>query len=573
MSPLSQSQKLLEGGPTGVADHTPKALVAAYPGPAFCVDASGAVLACNPAIEPVISVLETNPTIKHTLLRVIRDRRPSLERLKLTGDYAGRVFDLAFLPVAEDSDVAVLAVGRDSTLDVHFTEAVVLSRQLFKDLVTCSADFAWEVGADRNFAFVSPQGALGYGARELADHPARLLAPDPEAPPTPWPFESAEPQNGVEVWLSRADGRPACVLVSSLPVLDDDGNWCGARGVCRDVTEARAREAELSRARARQELTRAIVDSIRNELTPDAMFAAAAKLTARAMQAAQVTIIRERAAGAAEVAAAFGDAALAPPADRLPAVAGGDGADVELMVDGGRRTLVAPCRYQHELKGRLCVVWQGDEPRDEAEDKSVLADLAGHIGIAIAQAEVQDRLEYLSRTDELTGLLNRRAFVDSVSRRIAQHRRMGRVGALLYLDLDNFKAVNDRHGHARGDAALSELAALMANDGTRRGDIAGRIGGDEFAVWLEETGAEGAMTKANALLAAAAGLRRHSGSDDRPLTVSIGVAVAAPDRDCSVDSLIAAADAAMYRAKGAGKGAVVLAEDDVNTEGDGETGC
>ncbi len=566
MPPLSQSQQLLEGASTGVADHSPAGLVAAYPGPAFCVDANGAVLACNPAIEPVISVLETNPTIKHTLLRVIRDRRPSLERLKLTGEYAGRVFDLAFLPVAEGGDAAVLAVGRDSTLDVHFTEAVVLSRQLFKDLVTCSADFAWEIGADRNFAFVSPQGALGYDARELADHPARLLAPDPDSPPEPWPFESPEPQNGVEVWLKRSDGRPACVLVSSLPVLDDDGNWCGGRGVCRDVTDAREREAELSRARTRQELTRGIVDSIRNELTPDAMFAAAAKLTAQAMQASQVTIIRDGDRGAAEVAATFGDAGLAPAPDELPAADAGDGADVDLIAHGARRTLIARCRYQHELKGRLCVVWQGDAPRDEAEDKSVLADIAGHIGIAIAQAEVQDRLEYLSRTDELTGLLNRRAFVEAVSQRIAQHRRMGRVGALLYLDLDNFKAVNDMHGHARGDAALSELAGLMSNDSTRRGDISGRIGGDEFAIWLEETGAEGAMTKATALLADAAKLRRHSGSDDRPLTVSIGVAVAAPDADCSVDSLIAAADAAMYRAKQAGKGAVVLAGVDEDTE-------
>ncbi len=571
MPPLSQSRELHAGASTGMADHAPQALVAAYPGPAFCVDANGAVLACNPAIEPVISVLETNPAIKNTLLRVVRDGRPSLERLKLSGAHAGRVFDLAFLPVADGGEAAVLAVGRDSTLDVHFTEAVVLSRQLFKDLVTCSADFAWDVGADHNFAFVSPQGALGYDAHELADNPVRLLAPDPYRPPDPWPFESAEPQNGVEVWLKRSDGRLACVLVSSLPVLDDDGNWCGARGVCRDVTEAREREAELTRVRARQELTRAIVDSIRNELTPGAMFAAAAKLTARALQAAQVTIIREGEAGQGEVVAAIGDASLAPSPDRLPVASAEDGA--ELVVDEASRTLFAPCRYQHELKGRLCVVWPRDDHRDEAEDKSVLADLAGQIGIAMAQAEVQDRLEHLSRTDELTGLLNRRAFVETVSQRIAQHRRMGRVGALLYLDLDNFKAVNDMRGHARGDAVLCELAGLMLNGGLRRGDTSGRIGGDEFAIWLEETGAEGAVAKAEALLADAAGLRRHSGRDDRPLTLSIGVAVAVPDSDGNVDSLIAAADAAMYRAKQAGKGAVVLAGADEKTEGDEETAC
>ena len=95
---------------------------------------------------------------------------------------------------------------------------------------------------------------------------------------------------------------------------------------------------------------------------------------------------------------------------------------------------------------------------------TTLLDIASQLGIAIAQAEVQERLEELSSVDELTGLLNRRGFHDTVGKRIAQHKRTNRLGALLYIDMDHFKAVNDTHGHQVGDAALVTLAKLLGND-------------------------------------------------------------------------------------------------------------
>jgi len=187
-------------------------------------------------------------------------------------------------------------------------------------------------------------------------------------------------------------------------------------------------------------------------------------------------------------------------------------------------------------------------------------DISSQLGIAMAQAEIQERLEELSSVDELTGLLNRRGFHDSVGKRIAQHRRKKRFGVLLYIDMDHFKSVNDTHGHQVGDAALIAVAGILSSQKGRQGDISGRLGGDEFAMWLEETELEGARFKAEELLGAAKTLQRFSGDADHPLSLSIGIAVADPDYDDDLDALIKRADAALYRAKRGGRGQAVLAE-------------
>ena len=127
-----------------------------------------------------------------------------------------------------------------------------------------------------------------------------------------------------------------------------------------------------------------------------------------------------------------------------------------------------------------------------------------------------------------------------------------------YVDLDNFKPVNDVHGHAQGDLVLKKLAGLLT-DNSRAGDIPARFGGDEFALWLEETDETSAVAKANALLSASAGLRRFSGAAARPLGISIGIAISDPAAEAEdLKALIARADEAMYRAKRAGKGGYVL---------------
>jgi diguanylate cyclase (GGDEF)-like protein len=109
-----------------------------------------------------------------------------------------------------------------------------------------------------------------------------------------------------------------------------------------------------------------------------------------------------------------------------------------------------------------------------------------------------ERLTALADHDALTPVLNRRAFVRELGRAMAFSRRYGSPAALLYLDLDGFKQVNDAHGHLAGDAALKRVAELLVAN-VRESDMVGRMGGDEFAVLLQQADLDSARTKAVSL--------------------------------------------------------------------------
>lgn len=160
----------------------------------------------------------------------------------------------------------------------------------------------------------------------------------------------------------------------------------------------------------------------------------------------------------------------------------------------------------------------------------------------------------LSRTDSLTGLLNRRAFYDLGTAELDRQRRHQRPFSVAYVDVDDFKAVNDREGHAAGDALLVAVAHTL-RAGLRGTDLVARLGGDEFAALLIETD-HGTATRL------AAALRERLLAEARrrswPVTFSIGLvtcAVVPP----SVDALVQMADAQMYHAKREGKNRLVTA--------------
>lgn len=165
------------------------------------------------------------------------------------------------------------------------------------------------------------------------------------------------------------------------------------------------------------------------------------------------------------------------------------------------------------------------------------------------------RLRQRSLRDALTGLLNRRALAPLLRRQVGRLRRYGEPYAVLMVDVDHFKRINDSFGHAVGDAALVDLARLM-REAARDVDHIVRMGGEEFCLLLPHTDLEGALRLGGRL-------REVVGGADAdacvPMTVSVGVAVAqSPDEPA--DAVIARADAALYRAKAAGRDQVMLAE-------------
>lgn len=165
-----------------------------------------------------------------------------------------------------------------------------------------------------------------------------------------------------------------------------------------------------------------------------------------------------------------------------------------------------------------------------------------------AVRELHSQLEVMTITDALTGLLNRRGFIQALQAAISRNQRTGRISALLYLDLDGFKQINDQFGHERGDEALrwvgDQLQACL-----RPYDRLARIGGDEFTVIIEGVnGPEDAAAVAEKLIG-----QVSSDQDSYHLGVSIGIACL-PANGGTLEELMRAADSAMYEAKRRGKG-------------------
>lgn len=178
----------------------------------------------------------------------------------------------------------------------------------------------------------------------------------------------------------------------------------------------------------------------------------------------------------------------------------------------------------------------------------------------------QTELEHLASHDALTGLLNRRRFEDGLEEELAQVRRFGDEAAVLTLDVDNFKHINDHHGHAAGDAVLRAIADTLRQR-TRATDRVGRLGGDEFGVVLARSSPEDAHRVAGELLSAIRALRVPFGEHRLRATISIGVRTLAQSESHHADVLLSEADMAMYDAKENGRDCLaIISKGDVQPE-------
>lgn len=197
------------------------------------------------------------------------------------------------------------------------------------------------------------------------------------------------------------------------------------------------------------------------------------------------------------------------------------------------------------------------ESLEPGADPSLLAFLGQQLADALERHRLRARLEHLALYDALTGLPNRELLRDRLRGALARAQREGSRVALLYLDLDDFKGVNDRFGHAVGDAVLRAVAARL--QGVVRGsDTVARLAGDEFVVVLERIDeGEGVPRVAEALLAAFEAPLEAEGHALR-VRPSIGMATW-PQDGADAEALMRRADAAMYAAKRAGGGRIAAA--------------
>jgi diguanylate cyclase (GGDEF)-like protein len=214
-----------------------------------------------------------------------------------------------------------------------------------------------------------------------------------------------------------------------------------------------------------------------------------------------------------------------------------------------------PLGAQNLLLGVLALSQDGPGPIDRVDIASAVAE---QLSLALANLRLQESLRQQSIRDPLTGLFNRRYLEESLARELSRCDRIGQPLALLMLDLDHFKALNDSQGHEAGDRVLAAFGQLLQAS-CRREDIACRYGGEEFTIILPEIDRQAALQRAEEIREATAHLVvRHHDRRIGPVTVSIGVAMY-PLQGKDGTQLREAADRALYRAKHAGRDRVEIA--------------
>lgn len=567
LSPASDEEvNNKDGGIFGDGD-SPHSLLASggvleqYPGAVLLSGHNGIVLHANDQAQPIADLMkspgheELREAVRAAIMGTAAQVNPLVVTTREAEKTIERAFDVTVLPWSEGA--AALLLGRDVTLERSLRSALIESRQRYKDLVEISNDFAWETDGEGLFAFVSPQGALGYTAGELVGRPAAELLLDEDVldkdSGARSPFAAQEPVEAAELWVRGAGGESLCLLSTAQPLTGEGGVWMGARGVCRDITQLRRHEAELAESQNRERLFSYIVNMVRRELEPARMLGATAEAL---MPALDLTGTSIHGFVEGELGAALALSGRAADGNDLAALAellSSEKPTAELQRRGAT-ILVRATYFREQANGLLCVWRDGGVQGWSAGDRSLLDNISGQVGMAIEQLARQTEMEVLSMTDPLTGLDNRRSFTAKLEKRFAAEggSRASDTGALFYVDLDNFKQVNDRHGHQRGDEALLDVAALLKEQ-TRAGDLAARLGGDEFALFLADMDHAAAERKAKLLLELAERLRIYSGDADHPLGISLGIALHEMKKGESLESLMRRADEAMYGAKRAGK--------------------
>ncbi|HEY0205229.1 MAG TPA: sensor domain-containing diguanylate cyclase [Acetobacteraceae bacterium] len=447
--------------------------------------------------------------------------------------------------------------------DLH--GALLDSRQRWRAFVAIAADLTFEADADGRLTFVSPAAVLGHEAAKLLGHPLAVLLAEREAALSdagPLP-----PMRQHPTWMCHADGGMRCMAMTVVPLLDAAGAAIGARGIGIDVTDRERRDTAASAVLRRAELLEHVLAAMRQEIMASRMMGAVLHELMRALGAEGAAILdlappeapldgleTEPDGGAGHVLhfAGADPHPLLTAATRLL-----QHAEDDVAVSGtseNRQILVCPASTRFGERAGL-IAWRPAAARPwDSDDQSLAASVTGVIRVVLEHEAIQRELARQARTDPLTGLLNRRAFLEEAGRRIDRLDREVIPGTLIFLDLDRLKPLNDRLGHEAGDAALMLTADLLRRT-FRPTDLVARLGGDEFALWMDGSDELTAAERAESLRTGLpAELAHLTAGEPCGMTLSIGIASRPGGSGEDLESLIQRADQAMYEVKRQGGG-------------------
>jgi diguanylate cyclase (GGDEF)-like protein/PAS domain S-box-containing protein len=441
-------------------------------------------------------------------------------------------------------------VTRDLTERETTTQALLASEEGLRQLVDGALEYgifmldpegiivSWNLGAQRIKGYTAVE-AIGQhfsifytDEARASGHPAHELT-----------VARAEGRYEEEGWRVRKDGSQFWASVIITPVFDNDGSVRGFSKVTRDLTERQTTRALVA---SEERFHRVFDDS------PTAIYVADGE--GRFVQAneamAALTGYRP------EVLLTMNVLDITHPDDRTS-----DRDAFMALANGGLSSYTRDQRY---LRADGSIIWIHIHavPLQDPDGQARL--VLGHALDITQQRHYEGQLVHLANHDPLTGLANRAKFREELAGHLERCRRYGATGAVLMLDLDNFKRVNDSLGHNAGDELIIATAALL-HSRLRSADVVARLGGDEFAILLPAGGRKEAEHVAGAVVQAVRDdVTTLDGGRPRSVSVSVGIAVI-DNANLSPHELLAAADLAMYDAKEAGRGRYALYADDLYT--------
>lgn len=346
----------------------------------------------------------------------------------------------------------------------------------------------------------------------------------------------------IETWRRRGDGIRIPVSLRVTPLIDDSGKVTALASVSYDISDRLALE---ERERAAGERARLLADLVENlsdpvfHIRPDGTIG-------------YVNSACERVYGHTPAEMMNKSSAMLRPNDRVGLMA-----KYIREVHASSSPVVIETEALHKNGQRIPMELRSTALRG---DDGELRGIGAVVRDMTMQKQLENELRRAADTDALTGLSNRNRFGRIADAEVKRAARYGHGLAVLVCDIDHFKTVNDRHGHAGGDVALKQFAVIVSKCLRQPIDLLGRIGGEEFAILLPETGLEGAKRVAERIRTSLANAEiRHDGQMFG-FTVSLGVSLYR-DGETTVEHAIKRADEALYRAKANGRNRVEVEQD------------
>ncbi|MBI9078556.1 MAG: PAS domain S-box protein [Pseudodesulfovibrio sp.] len=534
------------------SEETSRALINAPTESAMLIKPNGTIIAVNDigasrlggTVEDVVGEnvfklisLDFTQSHKKKLLRVLKTGKPT----KFESTHADSRLSINVYPTkSPDGSVDRLAIFIRDVTEQHLAETALReSEQRFRDISEAIGEYIWETDKEGRFSFLTDDVTLviGYTPKELMGRTPFSLMPKEDIEDfKEWhsnTYGQQNPFSNIELRNITKNGQIIWLQISGVPYFDTEKKFRGYRGAAMNITDRKATEIAIKTSERK---IRALAESAYDAII---MIDTNGRVSFWNHAAEKLFGFNETEVMGKEVHSLIAPEELRPKAELGMY-------EFAMTGTGPAMGMVQETTGQHKNGTTFPV------------ERSVSAFRLGQEWFAVAtirditkRQETEAKLRELATTDSLTGLNNRRQFMELSEREFARSLRYGRPMSMFMMDIDHFKLVNDTHGHDIGDEVLRFLSEISII-ALRNADILGRIGGEEFGVLLSETDEQAAMEVAERLRNSIERATIPTKSGELNITVSIGVATLDPETK-ALGTLLKRADVALYEAKQTGR--------------------